>query len=118
MDDDKIDPEAALSPIVERRFAEYMLGKSVRSDGSRRSADNWQKGFPRDSYMKSLKRHVLDIWLLHRGYETDTTLDVALCAALFNVAGYLHVVLSDGDDDPAVSQRAGLAEIPRLRGLG
>ena len=68
-----------------------------QSNGELRDSDNWQKGIPQDAYMKSMWRHFLDVWALHRGYKrTDKltgktiTLKEALCALLFNVQGYLH----------------------------
>jgi hypothetical protein len=62
----KLDFEGALSPQVLYAFATYMEKHSHTSDGERTS-DNWQKGFPEDELMKSLMRHVVDLWMLHRG---------------------------------------------------
>lgn len=96
LDDRKPDYEAFLSPLVIREFGAYMHRHRVQADGSLRSGDNWQKGMPLDAYMKSLWRHVLDAWTLHRGLPaTDydgnpVDLKEALCAVLFNVQGYLH----------------------------
>jgi hypothetical protein len=91
IDTDKLDYEACLSPRVLRRFAEYMKSKTVMADGSTRSADNWQKGFPFDSYMKSMARHFHAVWEDHReGEKTDGDMEEDLCALLFNVMGYLH----------------------------
>lgn len=97
----KLDFEGFLSPTVLWRFAEYMNEHRVMKDGSLRSSDNWQKGIPLDAYMKSLLRHVMDLWLIHRGREVTrpedgSVVDVehALCAVLFNAQGYLHEVLS------------------------
>jgi hypothetical protein len=72
-----------------------------QSDGELRDGDNWQKGIPRDQYMKSGFRHFVDWWLAHRAGEfdpdpenlpNDEELDV-LCALLFNVMGYMYEVL-------------------------
>lgn len=98
-DEHKHDPEGFLSPLVIRRFNEYMHEHRVQTDGSVRSSDNWQKGMPLEAYMKSMWRHFLDVWLAHRGHvvedvdgnEVET--EEALCALLFNVQGYLHEVL-------------------------
>lgn len=100
-DEHKIDPEGALSPLVLDRFCQYMLKHSVRLDGSKRSSDNWQKGMPVTSYMKSGLRHMFHAWQIHRGWvavEPSTgdivEMEDALCGVLFNVQGALHVLLS------------------------
>lgn len=104
-DDGKLDYEGFLSPIVLERFACYMHENRKMADGSLRSSDNWQKGIPKDVYMKSLWRHFMDLWLLHRGVDFDASgkelpgIDEALCALLFNVQGYLFEVLKDLDKD-------------------
>jgi hypothetical protein len=64
----KLDPEGFLDPLVVVAFAEYMDRHRIQSDGSLRASDNWQAGFPRSQTMKSLWRHFLDLWLLHRGH--------------------------------------------------
>lgn len=101
-DGTKIDPEGALAPSVVHRFAEYMHAcrtRNVPPGQTLRASDNWQKGIPLDSYAKSLVRHQLDFWLLHRGHKVvddkgqPVTLEVALCAMLFNVQGYLFELL-------------------------
>lgn len=95
-DDGKPDYEGFLSPLALREFGRYMHEHRVQSDGSLRASDNWQKGIPRDAYMQSMWRHLVDVWSLHRGYEaTDPNVDLsdALCALLFNVQGYLHEYL-------------------------
>jgi hypothetical protein len=98
-DTDKHDPEAFLSPIVLARFNEYMHRNRKQKDGSYRDGDNWQKGIPRDAYMKSMWRHFLDLWLYHRGYRERATEDIetALCAIMFNAMGYLFEVLREKD---------------------
>ena len=91
----KHDFEAFLSPTVINRFGEYMTKNRKQSDGSLREGDNWQKGMPRDQYMKSLWRHVHDVWLEHRGLEGRDELEESLCGVLFNVQGYLHELLKE-----------------------
>lgn len=93
----KLDYEGFLSPAVLEEFAKYMHTHRMQSNGSMRDSDNWQKGIPRDAYMKSGFRHFMDLWKLHRGYravDSKTGVPVskkqALCAILFNVMGYLH----------------------------
>jgi hypothetical protein len=88
-DEGKYDYEGFLSPLVLKRFAEYMHKNRVQADGNLRASDNWQKGMPQDAYMKSGFRHFMDWWMGHRGYSAEDTQE-ALCALLFNVQGYLH----------------------------
>lgn len=89
-DDSKFDYEGFLSPKVLERFAAYMHENRKQSDGSLRSSDNWQKGIPQEAYMKSLLRHVIDVWMMHRaGTHKANDLQTALCAVIFNAQGYL-----------------------------
>lgn len=89
----KPDYEAFMCPLVVRRYGEYMTKHQKQSDGTLREGDNWQKGIPRNAYMKSAWRHFHDWWLEHRGYASRDGLEEALCALLFNVSGYLHEIL-------------------------
>lgn len=89
-DKNKPDYEAFLSPLVIERFGQYMMKHQVQADGQIRSGDNWQKGIPKDAYMKSGWRHFFDWWKEHRGLGSREGLEDALCAILFNVQGYLH----------------------------
>lgn len=89
-DENKPDYEGFLSPLVLVRYGEYMMKHQVQADGDLRSSDNWQHGIPKDAYMKSMLRHVMDLWLFHRGHAGRETLEDALCAILFNAMGYLH----------------------------
>ena len=90
-DEGKHDPEGFISPLVILEFNAYMHENRRLSDGSLRDSANWQKGIPRDVYMKSLWRHFLDVWLHHRSYGhlARDPLRKALCGLLFNVQGYL-----------------------------
>lgn len=92
-DDDqfKLDYEGFLSPQALESFAAYMHKHRLQADGQMRASDNWQKGMPRDAYMKSMWRHFMDVWRLHRDPNAaDCDREEALCAVLFNVQGYLH----------------------------
>lgn len=89
-DEDKYDYEGFLSPLVLERFAEYMHKHRLQDDGTLRDSDNWQKGIPRDAYMKSGWRHFMDWWMEHRNLSSREGLEDALCALMFNIQGYLH----------------------------
>ena len=101
----KLDYEAFLSPLVLRRYAEYMDKHRVQSDGTVRDGDNWQKGFPLEVYMKSGWRHFMDWWTEHRdmvlaeGKDDVSMMEEAICALLFNGMGYLHELLADRVSD-------------------
>ena len=44
--------------------------------------------------MKSMFRHMMDLWILHRGGTgTRENREDSLCAILFNIMGYLHETL-------------------------
>jgi len=96
-DEGKYDYEGFLSPLVLRRYAEYMHKHRKQADGKIRASDNWQNGIPTEQYMKSMWRHFMEVWEFHRirlnNKPTITNLDDlqdTLCALLFNVMGYLH----------------------------
>jgi hypothetical protein len=89
----KLDYEGFYSPIVVKRFAEYMQKHRILEDGTLRDSDNWQKGMPIDTYMKSGFRHFMDWWLEHRGQESRDGLEDALCGVIFNAQGYLYEIL-------------------------
>ncbi len=94
-DTTKFDYEGFLSPLVLVRFAAYMHEHRVQSDGSLRASDNWQKGIPRDSYMKSLWRHLMTVWMHHRVVPAEDCegMEEALCGVIFNAQGYLHEIM-------------------------
>ena len=94
-DQGKLDYEGFLSPLVLRRFAEYMHKHRLQADGALRASDNWQKGIPMDAYMKSGWRHFMEWWTLHRNPNTVGDMEEALAALLFNVQGYLHELLKN-----------------------
>lgn len=99
-DTGRYDPEGFLSPIVIERFAEYMQKHRVQPDGSVRDSDNWQKGIPREAYMKGMWRHFLHLWTRHRGFSVQDSMAAAdmeedLCALMFNVQGLLFEVLKE-----------------------
>lgn len=99
-DTEQLDYEGFISPLMVKRFAEYMHKHRIQSDGTKRASDNWQKGMPTNSYAKSLVRHTVDFWLCHRGEGQAAREDIedALCAIIFNAQGYLHERLTDREN--------------------
>ena len=95
-DENRIDPEGFFSVLVVKRYCEYMHKHRKQADGKLRDSDNWMKGIPKKAYMKSAWRHFLDWWSEHREFASREGLEVALCALMFNVMGYLHEVLREG----------------------
>ena len=109
-DETKSDYEGYLSPLAIRRYGEYMSSHRTQADGKMRASDNWQKGMPLFAYMKSMWRHVMDLWTLHRGHEVNDKKDShpvseqeALCGVIFNAMGYLHVLETEKREGPAPS---------------
>ncbi len=92
----KIDPEAALSPLVLTAYCEYVRSHRLQGSKDARSDDNWQLGISPTSYMKSLWRHLLEAWRIHReipaykGENVAENMNDALCAIIFNAQGMLH----------------------------
>src|SRR3990167_1948545 len=90
LDTDKHDPEGFLNPLVIDAFNAYMHKHRFQADGNMRASDNWQKGIPREAYMKSAWRHFHDVWFYHRGLadKMHEPIEEALPALMFNVMGY------------------------------
>ena len=94
-DKDKNDYEGFLSPLVIEEFGNYMNIHRKQSDGKLRDSDNWQKGIPKEQYIKSAWRHFLDWWKEHRGFKSRESIKFAMCGIIFNVMGYLHEFLKE-----------------------
>ena len=94
--EDKLDFEGYMHPLVMVEFGKYMKRNETMLDGSKRESDNWQKGIPKDSAIKSAYRHFIDWQLEHRGCESREGLIDALCGVIFNVNSYLLTVLKEG----------------------
>ena len=92
-DENKLDYEGFISPLVLKRYAEYMNHHRIQSDGTLRSSDNWQKGMPKEEFVKSGFRHFMDWWLEHRGEKSREGIENALCGVIFNAMGYLYEIL-------------------------
>ena len=113
-DDGKLDYEGFLSPLVLQRYGEYMHRHRIQADGEMRDSDNWQKGIPKDAYMKSAWRHMLDWWMEHRGYPSREGLEDAICALIFNAMGYLHTCLSAPQEVSRVCSTCEHQAVPHL----
>ena len=92
-DENKLDFEGFLSPLVLRRYAEYLNKHRTQADGKLRDSDNWQKGIPLKVYMKSAFRHFFGWWANHRHVVVKENIEESLCGLLFNTMGYLHEYL-------------------------
>ncbi len=86
-DTNKIDYEGHLSPLAIEAFGVYMHKHRFQADGVIRDSDNWQKGIPKDAYMKSMWRHFFAVW---KNYRLGKDYKEDLCALFFNVQGLLH----------------------------
>ena len=80
------------SPLAMNMFARYMHSKRLQADGTMRASDNWKKGIPLDSYIRSLRRHLQDLELHHTGYSDMAREEIyaTLGGLMFNVQGYMH----------------------------
>lgn len=107
-DFNKPDYEGFLSSIVIKRYGEYMKKHRVQSDGNIRDSDNWQKGIPKDAYIKSLFRHFMELWFEHRGFESSEGVEDALCALMFNSMGYLHETLKEREYGKRQTKKEGI----------
>jgi hypothetical protein len=92
-DDGKLDFEGFLSPVVLEAYAKFMHENRVQRDGNLRDSDNWQRGIPRDVYVKSSWRHFFGFWKAWRAGDREAGKRDAL-ALLFNIMGWLHEQLT------------------------
>lgn len=96
-DKDKLDIEAYLSPLVLQAYSEYMYRNQYLKDGTKRDGDNWQNLFGENHQavcMKSLTRHFMDLWLLHRGHEAREDIESALAGIMFNAMAIWYEILT------------------------
>lgn len=86
------------SPLALGLFAEYMHTNRLQADGTMRDSDNWKRGIPLDSYIRSMRRHLQDLTLHHDGYPEMARegLMEALGGLMFNVQGYMHEIVLQG----------------------
>jgi len=96
-------PEYAgyLSPRVIEAFGRYMFEHQLQADGTVRDCRNWQKGIPLESYMQSMFRHFMEVWLHYEAFRGDSEhirqneqeIIASLMALLFNVQGMSHEIM-------------------------
>ena len=89
-DEGKYDYEGFLSPSVIERYAAYMHQHRKQANGKLRASDNWQAGLPPKESLKSLWRHMMDVWKIMRGLPARESKEEALCAIIFNASSMLH----------------------------
>jgi len=100
----KLEYYGFLSPLVLKRYSEYMNKHRTLPDGSLRGSDNWKNLFGKDHNkicFDSLLRHLMDVWLIMDGYsdEAREPLEEALCAMSFNINALLLKILKDKKQD-------------------
>lgn len=91
IEEGKLDFEGFLSPIVLEAYGNYMNKHRKQADGKLRDSDNWKKHFGKNHYevcMKSLLRHVMDLWLEEEGWASRDGIEDALMGSLFNIMAY------------------------------
>ena len=91
----KLDYEAFLSPMVLERYAQYLHKHRKQSNDELRDGDNWQKGIPKNVYIKSAVRHLVTWWKEHRGHKSENGIEDAICGIIFNCMGYLFELLKE-----------------------
>lgn len=90
VEENKLDWEGFLSPVALWHYAAYMHKHRKQTDGSLRASDNWQRGMSRSSYMKSLIRHVFDLWMEWEQDKDEGIMTELLAAIIFNAQGLLY----------------------------
>lgn len=92
---DKLCYSRFMDARVVKRYCEYLHKHRVQADGNVREPDNWKNGIPQASYMDSMHRHFMDVWLHNQGHTSEMAEDIetALCALIFNAQGMLFEVM-------------------------
>lgn len=85
-DADKVDFAGFLSPVALEAYAQYMHRHRQQADGTLRASNNWRRGMPMDTFVKSGWRHFFAWWKAHDEGRLD---EEAVCGLLFNLFGYL-----------------------------
>lgn len=98
---DKPEYAGYFSPWVMEAYGQYMFEHQVQPDGTIRDCRNWQRGITQESYMQSLKRHELEVWLHHEQSLGDADyikqnsqeFVTSLMALIFNAQGMAHELI-------------------------
>lgn len=70
-------------------FAMWRYGLYMEKAAQKYGPDNWTKGIPIESYIKSLERHLLQLKMeLKYGYIMEDTDHAS--AVMFNIMGLIH----------------------------
>ena len=99
----KLDYSGFLDPAVENSFAQYMHKHRKMEDGTYRNSSDWKKGIPNQVLMESLYRHMMDVHLLHEGYDViyengdKITIKDCLNGVKFNINAYLLNIIKESD---------------------
>lgn len=115
---DKLDFMGFDSPLVNKRYAQYMHLHRKQADGTMRGSSNWKLGIEKSAYVESLIRHVEDVKLHWDGYPdeaVDPDIESVLCAVLFNAKGLLYEILREklrGPQSSAPSHSGPLSVVP------
>ena len=94
-EDGRLSYVRGLSPVVLRRYLQYLAKHRKQADGSMREFDNWKQGIPMRRSFDGLGRHFFTLWLLMEGldiYDDSGQVDIqdVLCAIMFNTMSMLH----------------------------
>lgn len=74
-----------MSPFTMHRYGAYMAKASAKY-----GEDNWTKGIPPESYLKSLERHLMKLKEEFKfGFTREPGVDHA-AAIMFNIMGFIH----------------------------
>ena len=93
----------ALSPLVLQKYIEYLGKHRIQTDGSLRDWNNWKLGISKQTYIESLARHLVALWLMHEGevaYDNhgEVTIIDTLNAIIFNAMGYAYEILTEDEN--------------------
>jgi len=94
-EDGRLSYVRGLSPVVLRRYLQYLAKHRKQADGSMREFDNWKQGIPMRRSFDGLGRHFFTLWLLMEGldiYDDSGQVDIqdVLCAIMFNTMCMLY----------------------------
>lgn len=98
VDTSKVNVMGHISPLVTKRYCQFLHDCRTLKDGTRRDAENWKLGMTKTAWLESLVRHMEDVKLIADGYPDEANtpdMEKALCAVLFNTQGLLYELLRE-----------------------